>query len=135
MLATFGPLHTWNPRLFFLSVHGNSVCLQWLVGNVVGRDDTLYARMKQRELDGHDTMWEPIFVDDAAIGLGDQKNKVLQKSNKIKLLLFIKHIKGTFNFKQYYWFSLLQICSISSNCPLLKCSIYNNSSGLVGAIP
>ena len=53
-----------------------SVCLQWLVGNVVGRDDTLYARMKQRDLDGHDSMWEPIFVDDAALGL-DQKNKVL----------------------------------------------------------
>lgn len=56
------------------------VRLQWLVGNVVGRDDTLYARMKQRDLDGHETMWEPIFVDDAAIGLGDQKNKVLQMS-------------------------------------------------------
>uniref|UniRef100_A0A3P8TTG2 Gamma-aminobutyric acid receptor subunit beta-2 n=1 Tax=Amphiprion percula TaxID=161767 RepID=A0A3P8TTG2_AMPPE len=53
---------------------------KWLVGNVVGRDDTLYARMKQRDLDGHDSMWEPIFVDDAAIGL-DQKNKVLQKPN------------------------------------------------------
>ncbi len=66
-------------RLFSCSVnskHGDSVCLQWLVGNVVGRDDTLYARMKQRDLDGHDSMWEPIFVDDAAIGLGDQKNKV-----------------------------------------------------------
>lgn len=57
------------------------VRLQWLVGNVVGRDDTLYARMKQRDLDGHETMWEPIFVDDAAIGLSDQKNKVLQMSN------------------------------------------------------
>ncbi len=56
--------------------YSDFVCLQWLVGNVVGRDDTLYARMKQRDLDGHDSMWEPIFVDDAAIGLGDQKNKV-----------------------------------------------------------
>ncbi|KAG7515572.1 gamma-aminobutyric acid receptor subunit beta-2 [Solea senegalensis] len=49
---------------------------KWLVGNVVGRDDTLYARMTQRDLDGHDSMWEPIFVDDAAIGLGDQKNRM-----------------------------------------------------------
>lgn len=53
------------------------------MGNVVGRDDTLYARMKQRDLDGHETMWEPIFVDDAAIGLGDQKNKVLQMSKRV----------------------------------------------------
>lgn len=59
-----------------LSNHGLCVHSQWLVGNVVGRDDTLYARMKQRDLDGHDSMWEPIFMDDAAIGLGDQKNKV-----------------------------------------------------------
>lgn len=59
------------------------VRLQWLVGNVVGRDDTLYARMKQRDLDGHETMWEPIFVDDAAIGLGEQKNKVLQMSKRV----------------------------------------------------
>lgn len=58
-----------------ISNHGDCLCLQWLVGNVVGRDDTLYARMKQRDLDGHDSMWEPIFVDDAAIGL-DQKNRV-----------------------------------------------------------
>lgn len=72
-----------TPPLLFScsSYHGDSVCLQWLVGNVVGRDDTLYARMKQRDMDGHDTMWEPIFVDDAAIGLGDQKNKVQQKSS------------------------------------------------------
>lgn len=48
---------------------------------MVGRDDTLYARMKQRDLDGHDSMWEPIFVDDAAIGLSDQKNKVQKKTN------------------------------------------------------
>lgn len=47
---------------------------------MVGRDDTLYARMKQRDLDGHDSMWEPIFVDDAAIGLSDQKNKVQKKT-------------------------------------------------------
>lgn len=66
-------------KLICSSNYGHSVCLQWLVGNVVGRDDTLYARMKQRDLDGHDSMWEPIFVDDAAIGLGEQKNKVLQK--------------------------------------------------------
>lgn len=52
---------------------------QWLVGNIVQRDDALYPRMKQRDLGGHDTMWEPMFMDDAAMGLGglgDQKNKV-----------------------------------------------------------
>lgn len=49
---------------------------QWLVGNIVQRDDALFPRMKQRDLGGHDTMWEPIFMDDAAIGLGEQKNKV-----------------------------------------------------------
>lgn len=54
---------------------------------MVGRDDTLYARMKQRDLAGHDSMWEPIFMDDAAIGLGDQKNKVLQN-----LFLYIHSI-------------------------------------------
>lgn len=68
--------------------------LQWLVGNVVGRDDTLYARMKQRDLDGHDSMWEPFFVDDAAIGLGDQKNKVEKKTLIIDLFL-----KNTIMFK------------------------------------
>lgn len=59
------------------SEHNYFLCLQWLVGNVVQRDDTLYARMKQRDIDAHDSMWEPIFVDDAAIGLGEEKNKVL----------------------------------------------------------
>lgn len=54
------------------------VCLQWLVGNVVQRDDALYARMKQREIDAYDSMWDPIFVDDAALGLGEQRNKVLE---------------------------------------------------------
>lgn len=49
-----------------------------MVGNVVQRDDALYARMKQRDIDAHDSMWEPIFVDDAALGLGDSKNKVLK---------------------------------------------------------
>lgn len=49
------------------------------MGNVVQRDDALYARMKQRDIDAHDSMWEPIFVDDAALGLGDSKNKVLKK--------------------------------------------------------
>lgn len=57
--------------------------LQWLVGNVVGRDDTLYARMKQRDMDGHESLWEPIFVDDAAIGLGDQKNKVSENDVQV----------------------------------------------------
>lgn len=48
------------------------------MGNVVQRDDALYARMKQREIDAYDSMWDPIFVDDAALGLGDQRNKVLE---------------------------------------------------------
>eukprot|EP00064_Thunnus_orientalis_P005257 superscaffoldBa00000504_g5271 len=48
---------------------------KWLVGNVVQRDDALYARMKQREIDAYDSMWDPIFVDDAALGLGEQRNK------------------------------------------------------------
>lgn len=52
---------------------------QWMVGNVVQREDALYARMKQRDIDAHDSMWEPIFVDDAALGLGDSKTKVLNK--------------------------------------------------------
>lgn len=61
-----------------LSNSADFVCLQWLVGNVVQRDDALYARMKQREIDAYDSMWDPIFVDDAALGLGDQRNKVLE---------------------------------------------------------
>uniref|UniRef100_A0A667XNQ9 Gamma-aminobutyric acid type A receptor subunit beta2 n=1 Tax=Myripristis murdjan TaxID=586833 RepID=A0A667XNQ9_9TELE len=67
---------------------------KWLVGNVVGRDDTLYARMKQRDLDGHDSMWEPIFVDDAAIGLGDQKNKMDPHENILLGTLDIKNEMG-----------------------------------------
>lgn len=108
LLPTYTRLHRSNllPLLFSCSSnHGDSICLQWLVGNVVGRDDTLYARMKQRDLDGHDSMWEPIFVDDAAIGLGDQKNKVRLKtiskmSNWVKLLLllYICSINYTVNF-------------------------------------
>lgn len=58
------------------------VCLQWLVGSVVQRDDTLYARMKQREIDGYDSMWDPIFAEDAALGLGDQRLKVLNGTKK-----------------------------------------------------
>ncbi|XP_016151446.1 gamma-aminobutyric acid receptor subunit beta-2-like [Sinocyclocheilus grahami] len=54
---------------------------KWLVGNVVQRDDALYARMKQRDIDAHDSMWEPIFVDDAALGLGDSKNKAPASSS------------------------------------------------------
>ena len=61
-----------------LSNSAHFVCLQWLVGNVVQRDDALYARMKQREIDAYDSMWDPIFVDDAALGLGEQRNKVLE---------------------------------------------------------
>ncbi|XP_056587188.1 gamma-aminobutyric acid receptor subunit beta-2 isoform X2 [Triplophysa dalaica] len=49
---------------------------KWLVGNVVQREDALYARMKQRDIDAHDSMWEPIFLDDAALGLGDSKTKM-----------------------------------------------------------
>ncbi|TNM85237.1 hypothetical protein fugu_009415 [Takifugu bimaculatus] len=67
---------------------------KWLVGNVVGRDDTLYARMKQRDLDGHDTMWEPIFMDDAAIGLGDQTNKMDPHENILLGTLDIKNDMG-----------------------------------------
>ncbi|CAG5991502.1 unnamed protein product [Menidia menidia] len=54
---------------------------KWLVGNVVQRDDALYARMKQREIDAYDSMWDPIFVDDAALGLGDQRNKMTPDDN------------------------------------------------------
>ncbi|XP_014839755.1 PREDICTED: gamma-aminobutyric acid receptor subunit beta-2-like [Poecilia mexicana] len=67
---------------------------KWLVGNVVGRDDTLYARMKQRDLAGHDSMWEPIFMDDAAIGLGDQKNKMDTHENILLGTLDIKNDMG-----------------------------------------
>nr|XP_015204928.1 PREDICTED: gamma-aminobutyric acid receptor subunit beta-2 [Lepisosteus oculatus] len=69
----------------------NFVCLQWLVGNVVQRDDALYARMKQREIDAHDSMWEPIFVEDAAIGLGEQKNKMDPHENILLSTLEIKN--------------------------------------------
>ncbi|XP_016894849.1 gamma-aminobutyric acid receptor subunit beta-2 isoform X1 [Cynoglossus semilaevis] len=54
---------------------------KWLVGNVVQRDDALYARMKQREIDAYDSMWDPIFVDDAALGLGEQRNKMTPDDN------------------------------------------------------
>ncbi|XP_054907424.1 gamma-aminobutyric acid receptor subunit beta-2-like [Poeciliopsis prolifica] len=67
---------------------------KWLVGNVVGRDDTLYARIKQRDLAGHDSMWEPIFMDDAAIGLGDQKNKMDTHENILLGTLDIKNDMG-----------------------------------------
>ncbi|XP_020493986.2 gamma-aminobutyric acid receptor subunit beta-2 [Labrus bergylta] len=67
---------------------------KWLVGNVVGRDDTLYARMKQRDLDGHDSIWEPIFVDDTALGLGDQKNKMDPHENILLGTLDIKNDMG-----------------------------------------
>uniref|UniRef100_A0A669EXU1 Gamma-aminobutyric acid type A receptor subunit beta2 n=1 Tax=Oreochromis niloticus TaxID=8128 RepID=A0A669EXU1_ORENI len=67
---------------------------KWLVGNVVGRDDTLYARMKQRDMDGHESLWEPIFVDDAAIGLGDQKNKMDPHENILLGTLDIKNDMG-----------------------------------------
>uniref|UniRef100_A0A3B3RDA2 Gamma-aminobutyric acid type A receptor subunit beta2a n=1 Tax=Paramormyrops kingsleyae TaxID=1676925 RepID=A0A3B3RDA2_9TELE len=68
---------------------------KWLVGNVVQRDDALYARMKQRDIDAHDSMWEPIFVDDAAIGLGEQKNKMDPHENILLSPLEIKNDMGT----------------------------------------
>ncbi|XP_062856598.1 gamma-aminobutyric acid receptor subunit beta-2a isoform X2 [Trichomycterus rosablanca] len=49
---------------------------KWMVGNVVQRDDALYARMKQRDIDVYDSMWDPIFADDAALGLGEQRLKM-----------------------------------------------------------
>ncbi|XP_047234970.1 gamma-aminobutyric acid receptor subunit beta-2-like isoform X2 [Girardinichthys multiradiatus] len=67
---------------------------KWLVGNVVGRDDTLYARMKSRDLAGHDSIWEPIFMDDAAIGLGDQKHKMDAHENILLGTLDIKNDMG-----------------------------------------
>ncbi|RXN28506.1 gamma-aminobutyric acid receptor subunit beta-2 isoform X1 [Labeo rohita] len=68
---------------------------KWLVGNVVQRDDALYARMKQRDIDAHDSMWEPIFVDDAALGLGDSKNKMDPHENILLTPLEIKNEMGT----------------------------------------
>ncbi|XP_059912205.1 gamma-aminobutyric acid receptor subunit beta-2-like [Gadus macrocephalus] len=67
---------------------------KWLVGNVVGRDDTLYSRMKQRDLDGRDPMWEPIFMDDAGLGLGDPKNKMDSHENILLGTLDIKNEMG-----------------------------------------
>ncbi|MFT7796190.1 gamma-aminobutyric acid receptor subunit beta-2-like isoform X2, partial [Arapaima gigas] len=67
---------------------------KWLVGNVVQRDDALYARMKQRDIDAHDSMWEPIFVEDAAIGLGEQKNKMDPHENILLSPLEIKNDMG-----------------------------------------
>ncbi|KAG5843326.1 gamma-aminobutyric acid receptor subunit beta-2 isoform X1 [Anguilla rostrata] len=67
---------------------------KWLVGNVVQRDDALYARMKQRDIDAHDSMWEPIFVEDAAIGLGEQKNKMDPHENILLSTLEIKNEMG-----------------------------------------
>ncbi|KAG5263968.1 hypothetical protein AALO_G00270660 [Alosa alosa] len=54
---------------------------KWLMGNVVQRDDALYARMKQREIDAYDSMWDPIFAEDAALGLGEQRNKMNPDDN------------------------------------------------------
>ncbi|KPP75323.1 hypothetical protein Z043_105435 [Scleropages formosus] len=67
---------------------------KWLVGNVVQRQDALYARMKQREIDALDSMWEPIFVDDAALGLGEQKNKMDPHENILLSTLEIKNEMG-----------------------------------------
>ncbi|MGH0130987.1 UNVERIFIED_CONTAM: hypothetical protein FKN15_001884 [Acipenser sinensis] len=64
---------------------------KWMVGNVVQRDDALYARMKQREIDAHDSMWEPIFVEDAAMGLGEQKNKMDPHENILLSTLEMKN--------------------------------------------
>ncbi|XP_026883649.2 gamma-aminobutyric acid receptor subunit beta-2a isoform X1 [Electrophorus electricus] len=49
---------------------------KWMVGNVAQRDDALYARMKQREIDVYDSMWDPVFAEDAALGLGEQRLKM-----------------------------------------------------------
>ena len=54
-----------------------------MVGNVVQRDDALYARMKQREIDVYDSMWDPIFAEDAALGLGEQRLKVLERKKRM----------------------------------------------------
>lgn len=57
-----------------------------MVGNVVQRDDALYARMKQRDIDVYDSMWDPIFADDAALGLGEQRLKVPAPRTRDRLL-------------------------------------------------
>ncbi|KAK1903860.1 Gamma-aminobutyric acid receptor subunit beta-2 [Dissostichus eleginoides] len=67
---------------------------KWLVGNVVQRDDALYARMKQREIDAYDSMWDPIFVDDAALGLGEQRNKMTPDDNILFSTLEMKNEMG-----------------------------------------
>ncbi|XP_072251985.1 gamma-aminobutyric acid receptor subunit beta-2a isoform X1 [Leuresthes tenuis] len=67
---------------------------KWLVGNVVQRDDALYARMKQREIDAYDSMWDPIFVDDAALGLGDQRNKMTPDDNILFSAMEMKNEMG-----------------------------------------
>ncbi|XP_013864314.1 gamma-aminobutyric acid receptor subunit beta-2a isoform X3 [Austrofundulus limnaeus] len=67
---------------------------KWLVGNVVQRDDALYARMKQREIDAYDSMWDPIFVDDAALGLGDQRNKMTPDDNILFSTMEMKNEMG-----------------------------------------
>ncbi|KAJ7997199.1 hypothetical protein DPEC_G00226480 [Dallia pectoralis] len=50
--------------------------------------------MKQRDIDAHDSMWEPIFVDDAAIGLGEQKNKMDPHENILLGTIEIKNEMG-----------------------------------------
>ncbi|KAL4593527.1 hypothetical protein GN956_G26559 [Arapaima gigas] len=50
--------------------------------------------MKQRDIDAHDSMWEPIFVEDAAIGLGEQKNKMDPHENILLSPLEIKNDMG-----------------------------------------
>lgn len=116
---------------FPLSNSADFVCLQWLVGNVVQRDDALYARMKQREIDAYDSMWDPIFVDDAALGLGEQRNKVLEvlkvKTNNVinlnqsrseeNAVVFV-HFFDFYRFLRQLWSSLPPLCFF----PLLVCS-------------
>lgn len=108
---------------FPLSNSADFVCLQWLVGNVVQRDDALYARMKQREIDAYDSMWDPIFVDDAALGLGEQRNKVLEvlkvKTNFVinlsqsrseeNAVVFV-HFFDFYRFLKQLWSSLPPLC-------------------------
>lgn len=108
---------------FPLSNSADFVCLQWLVGNVVQRDDALYARMKQREIDAYDSMWDPIFVDDAALGLGEQRNKVLevlkvktkyvinlnQSRSEENAVVFV-HFFDFYRFLRQLWSSLPPLC-------------------------
>lgn len=131
---------------FPLSNSADFVCLQWLVGNVVQRDDALYARMKQREIDAYDSMWDPIFVDDAALGLGEQRNKVLEvlkvKTNNVinlnqprseeNAVVFV-HFFDFYRFLRQLWSSLPPLCFSLSWFALHAFSWQTWLSGLISA--